>query len=319
MATTDISSLTLADAEARAARHRPPLGTGLLYRLARWAHRRSAVHRPADLQRTTCEVAYRAWRARELRAQLGDHFDTRLIAGKAVLDFACGTGELCALIAEHEPRSLLGMDMGAEAIRQAEASVAHAADSDRLRARFVRNEPGDALPLRDQSVDLICCFDALEHIIDARAVASQWRRILRPGGRIWIWWSPWRGPYGHHLESLIPLPWVHLVIGEKTLFAACAELYDAPDFVPRKWDRDPATGQKRPNKWRHTDRFHPFLNRMTRGHFERIVRDTGLTVLRRETHGFSGSWLRRTTRRLLPIPLLGECFVSFYVYELTRA
>jgi SAM-dependent methyltransferase len=293
-------------------------GTRCLYYLARWAKRRSAVHTPADLQRTTCEARYRSWRSAELKQQLERYFEAEAVRGLDVLDFGCGTGELCSLLAQHRPRSLVGVDKSARAIVRARES----ADADLLtpncRPVFICNERHDRIPVADRSIDLVCCFDAVEHIPDMQAVALEWRRVLRPGGRVWIWWSPWRAPYGHHLESLIPLPWVHLLLPARTIFAACAALYDNPDYVPRKWDIDPATGEKMPNKWRNATSFHPFLNRLTRRRFEEIIRGAGWRPARCETHGFSGSSLTRATRAFLRVPVLGECFVSFYVYELRR-
>ncbi len=291
----------------------------LLYHVARWAQRRSAVHKPADLERTTDEGHYRTWRYNELKLQLTRNFDVDAIRNLSVLDFGCGTGELCALLSRYSPGSLVGVDKSADAISRAEAFARDNPLSDGCQPTFIRNEHHDRLPLESDSLDLICCFDTLEHIPDMRAIAQEWRRVLRPDGRVWIWWSPWRGPFGHHLESLIPLPWVHLLLSEGTLFAACAELYDDPAFVPRKWDRDPATGQKRPNKWRRTKTFHPFLNRLTRREFEKLIAGAGLMIARRGTYGFSGSRLARTSRILLPVPLLGDCLVSYYVYELTRS
>jgi SAM-dependent methyltransferase len=185
-------------------------------------------------------------------------------------------------------------------------------------ANFVCNGRHDELPLPSESVDLICCFDVVEHIPDFGAIAEEWRRVLRPEGKVWVWWSPWRGPYGHHLESLIPLPWIHLIVPERTIFGTCAELYDDPKYVPRKWDVDPDARQKKPNKWRHTRSFYPFLNRLTRRGLERAVCRAGLRIRRREVHGFGGSRARRMTRGLLPIPFLGECVTSFFIYELVR-
>jgi SAM-dependent methyltransferase len=291
----------------------------MLYRLARWARRRSVLHTSVDLPRTTDVAKYRTWRRLELERQLHDHFDVARVAGRVVLDFGCGTGELCAVLARHQPGRLIGMDKSVEATARA---VSNAIQKDALRGcaiEFICNDDQDRLPLDDASVDLICCFDVLEHIPDVACVLGEWRRILRRCGRVWIWWSPWRGPYGHHLESLMPLPWVHLICGERSLFAACARLYDDPAFVPRWWDRDPATGLKTHNKWQTTESFHPFLNRLTRPTFDRLACSAGFSVSRRETHGFSGSWPRRATRTLLPVPWLGECFVSFYVYELRPA
>ena len=293
-----------------------------LYHVARLARRRSHVHHPDDIKRTTDVDHYRNWRTRELQDQLTQHFDTDRIAGLNVVDFGCGTGELCMLLAEHRPTRITGVDISKRAIERARSSAVrqdlrHAANPDCV--RFIQSQPGEPLAIESESVELICCFDALEHLADVPSVLDEWYRMLQPGGRVWIWWSPWRGPFGHHMESLIPLPWAHLVFSERTMFRACASLYDAPDFVPRLWDRDPETGEKKPNKWRHQQRFHPFLNRLTRRAFDGYVRKAGLTIARRETHGFGGSPLRRATRCLIPVPALGECFVSFFVYELTKS
>lgn len=313
------STATVTGTEGMKGCDRDPVGSvWLLYHLACWARRRSAVHSAADLRRTTDRANYRSWRLRELRQQLHDHFDVSGVSGRDVLDFGCGTGELCTVLASCGPGSLTGVDKSAEAISRAIAAKSNDEAPEASRPRFVCNERTDRLPLDDTSIDLICCFDVLEHIISLEAILGEWRRVLRPGGRVWIWWSPWRGPWGHHIESLIPLPWVHLLFSERTLLATCARLYDDPDFAPRIWDMDPKTGLKKPNKWRDTHSFHPFLNRLTRRTFERMVDKSCLTITRRETHGFSGSRLRRATRLLLPIPSVGGCFVSFHIYELRK-
>ncbi len=297
-----------------------PLPMGLaarsLYHLARFARRLSAVHQEGDLRRTTDKKQYRTWRNRELEQQLTLHFDARAIVGKDVLDFGCGTGELCQIMASLGPRSLTGMDQSAEAIRRASESCCLGATIEPV--AFVCNENEPSIPISDESVDLICCFDVVEHLSCPNAVLSEWHRVLRPGGRVWVWWSAWRGPFGHHLESLLPLPWIHLCCAERTIFQACAALYDHPDFVPRHWDLDPTTGVKKPNKWLTTTRFYPFLNKLTRKKFEDYVRCAGLNITRREIHGFRGSRLRRATRALLPIPIVGDCVTSFYVYELGK-
>ena len=290
----------------------------LLYHGARWAQRRSSLHTPADRNRTTDEENYRVWRRSELQCQLVEYFETASIAGRDVLDFGCGTGELCTLLRSYAPKSLLGIDKSDDAITRAAATTSTATAHESCQPRFLCNERHGCLPIGTDSVDLICCFDVLEHIPDIRAIAGEWRRVLRSRGRVWIWWSPWRGPYGHHIESLMPLPWVHLLFPPRAIFEACARLYDDPDFVPRKWDVDPATGKKKPNKWRNTQSFYPFLNRLTRGRFERVVREAGLIITRHETLGFSGSAARKATRVLLPVPQIGECFASFCIYELMK-
>lgn len=292
------------------------LAARALYLLARFARRRSAVHQESDLKRTTDETKYRSWRHRELEQQLMRHFDKNGIASKDVLDFGCGTGELCRIMASCEPQSLTGVDLSVESIRRASETCGKRTTTQPV--TFICSKNEQSIPMPDASVDLICCFDVVEHIPCPEVVLEEFYRVLRPGGRVWVWWSPWRGPFGHHLESLLPLPWIHLFFPEQTIFKACAAIYDHPDFVPRHWDIDPVSGNKKPNKWLTTTSFHPFLNKLTRKGFENCAEAAGLKIARREIHGFQGSRLRRSTRVFLPIPILGDCVASFYVYELSK-
>lgn len=140
--------------------------------------------------------------------------------------------------------------------------------------------------------------------------------MLRPNGSVWIWWSPWRNPWGHHLRALLPLPWIHLIFPEHVIFEACARVYESPEFIPRVWDREEQSGRFKGNKWRGQRSFSPFLNKLSRRDWEHLLHPAGFRITRRETHGFSGGGLRRAARLLARFPRFGECFVSFFIYEL---
>ncbi len=45
---------------------------------------------------------------------------------------------------------------------------------------------GYALPFQDASFDLVCMFDAIEHIPDDRRAMSEVARVLAPGGRVFL-------------------------------------------------------------------------------------------------------------------------------------
>lgn len=94
-----------------------------------------------------------------------------LPAGVA-LDAACGTGRQAARLAElgHD---VIGVDANAAMLEVARAKVP---DAD-LRAGAL-----DALPVDDESVDLVVCSLALTHVPELRPVLREFRRVLRPGG-----------------------------------------------------------------------------------------------------------------------------------------
>lgn len=228
-----------------------------------------------------------------------------------MLDFGCGSGELSRLVAALGVRSVTGIDLDSSLIERARTAQPV---RDGVQPRFICATSADAIDLPDASMDAVLCFDVLEHVLHYREIAREWRRVLRPGGRVLIWWMPWLHPYGHHVESLIPVPWAHVLWAEDVLVETCARIYDSPSFEPRVWDLEP-DGRKKPNKWR-AMRELPCLNRLTIRRFEATCRQAGLRVERRVIAGFAGSRAARLTAVLTRVPVLREFFASSVVYEL---
>ena len=257
--------------------------------------------------------SYIEWRTADLRRQLRT-FRTDL-TGLDVLDFGCGGGALTALVAQLGVKDIIGIDVEPKSIEIARARL------ERLRLpvqpQFVLASNASTIDLPNASVDVILCFDTVEHILEYEKIMREWRRVLRANGRVFIWWCPWCHPYGHHVESLIPLPWAHVVFPEHVLTATCARIYDLPEFRPRAWDLDEA-GRKKPNKWHALNQL-PELNRLTISKFERICRQVGLRIEERQTVGFGGSALSRLTRVFTRIPVLREFFTSCVICELRPA
>ena len=104
------------------------------------------------------------WRKRTVRR-------LALADGSAVLDLACGTGDLCRDLAGagHRP---VGMDLswGMLASARTDAPLVHA---DALR-----------LPVADGSVDGATCGFALRNLTALEPFLAELARVLRPGGRI---------------------------------------------------------------------------------------------------------------------------------------
>ena len=92
-----------------------------------------------------------------------------------VLDLGCGMGGFLEGLAELGER-VVPSDVSLE-------SLGHC--SERGFTDGVLSS-GYSLPFADDSFDLVCMFDAIEHIPDDHRVMQEVARVLRPGGRVFV-------------------------------------------------------------------------------------------------------------------------------------
>jgi ubiquinone/menaquinone biosynthesis C-methylase UbiE len=103
------------------------------------------------------------------------HFASRWVAGKRVLDVACGEGYGSALLARGAT-SIVGVDISSEAIEHARRTYAALANLEFRRA------PCTALPLEDASIDVAVSFETIEHIAEQSQFMDELARVLKPAG-----------------------------------------------------------------------------------------------------------------------------------------
>jgi ubiquinone/menaquinone biosynthesis C-methylase UbiE len=120
----------------------------------------------------------------------------RLFRGAKVLDFGAGTGWFSRMLAciECEP---VAVDVSARALEMGRLAF----EQDPLMAGLTidwRHYDGLTLPLDDESVDRIVCYDSFHHVADQAATLREFHRVLVPGGRI-----AFHEPGPHH--SKIPV------------------------------------------------------------------------------------------------------------------
>ena len=98
-----------------------------------------------------------------------------------VLDVASGNGTTAAFLARRFECRVVGVDFSADSVARATAEASRLALLDR-----VRFEVGDAeqLPLNDAAVDAVICECAFCTFPDKAKGASEFARVLRPGGRV---------------------------------------------------------------------------------------------------------------------------------------
>ena len=101
--------------------------------------------------------------------------ELRSLAGKCVLDVACGTGRWMAT-AQRRGATSFGIDLSTEMLCQAERK-------DQLAGRLALAD-AQCLPIADAAVDIVVCSFALGSMASVRAAIAELRRVTKYGGKV---------------------------------------------------------------------------------------------------------------------------------------
>jgi demethylmenaquinone methyltransferase / 2-methoxy-6-polyprenyl-1,4-benzoquinol methylase len=112
--------------------------------------------------------AYRRWVLRRHGLKPGHH----------LLDVACGTGLMAVPAAEvlETAANITCLDPSAGMLAEARKKLA---------ARFVQGR-AESLPFPDNSFDFLTMGYALRHVMELEQTFAEYRRVLRPGGKVLI-------------------------------------------------------------------------------------------------------------------------------------
>ena len=94
---------------------------------------------------------------------------------RRVVDLGCGVGRFAPVVRDAFGAAVFGVD---RSIRMLEAAQGNEAARG---ARWILAE-GEALPIRDRSVDLVFMYLVLHHVVDRAAVLGECARALAAGG-----------------------------------------------------------------------------------------------------------------------------------------
>ncbi|MGE0281606.1 MAG: methyltransferase domain-containing protein [Rhizobiaceae bacterium] len=125
------------------------------------------------------DAEFRAWQA-PIRTTLG----TKPLR---VLELASGTGEITRLI--HD----LGHDVTAMDFSEAMLDVARDKHAGKSRLRFVLADAENTME-PNESYDAIICRHLVWTLLEPEATFREWRRILKPGGKLLIYDGDWARP-----------------------------------------------------------------------------------------------------------------------------
>jgi len=144
-------------------------------------------------------------------------FAGQYVAGKDVLDVACGMGIGTSYLRRAGATACYGFDVNVPSIQYAKSVYPE--------CKFAVCDAG-GLSLPEESVDVVVSFETIEHLADPAAFLSECRRVLRPNGLL-ICSTPdyglfrWVPPNPYHVSEMRPDELLSRVM-EKFI---CCDLY----------------------------------------------------------------------------------------------
>lgn len=191
------------------------------------------------------------------------------------LDFGCGAGGLTYRIAEVSDRCI-GIDLDPEKIAFGRGQALRVG---RTNVEFLCYDGGD-VPLPDASFDSIYCVDVVEHLPTPEKFVAEFRRLLRPGGMLFVSFGPpWGHAHGKHMWARLPGWWTHLLFPRST----CMRVSGFPA---------------------HTTWEELGMYRLTVGKFERTMKHSGFETLHYKPQ------IKRLFAPLKSIPFVRELFIG---------
>jgi demethylmenaquinone methyltransferase/2-methoxy-6-polyprenyl-1,4-benzoquinol methylase len=140
--------------------------------------------------------------------------------GDSIVDVACGTGDLTfAFAARHQDLTVTGIDFTYEMLPIARQKLADR-KSQIANCKFL-NGDAQSLPLPDACCDVVSIAFGIRNVQDPMAALREFRRVLRPGGRLIILefslpTNPvLRGLYNFYFRKVLPTT-ATLISGDKT-------------------------------------------------------------------------------------------------------
>jgi SAM-dependent methyltransferase len=137
--------------------------------------------------------------------------------GRRVLDLGCGDGIISlGLASRTSVDSVVGLDLepvDLDFLADKAAKHGVAIDQPRLTFGVTQNT---RLALEDQSVDSVITWSVFEHVSDVPSLLAEIRRVLVPGGLLFIQiWPLFYSEHGSHLWEWFDEPFPHLRLDDE--------------------------------------------------------------------------------------------------------
>jgi 2-polyprenyl-3-methyl-5-hydroxy-6-metoxy-1,4-benzoquinol methylase len=229
-----------------------------------------------------------------------------------VLDAGCGGGGMPLSLAE-ETASVVAIDLvdrfkgaGTRLVEERGLTNLHFAQAD-----------GQALPFRDGSFDVVLSHAVIEHVADAPRYLRECRRVLQPGGWMYLSTAPYLSFAGAHLPRLkVPVP-LHLLLGRRIAFNTFVQLAKHAPWTLREPEYENTFIKlARQDRLKHDDllelvRVKRLREQVTEAGFRVVHEHLAVTKTFRNLPGPIARWVRDS-------PLVQDVAISSIEYVLVR-
>lgn len=253
-------------------------------------------------------AVFEYWRSAKLLRFLERNGLTKL---GHVLDDGCGGGGMCVSIAEETP-SVVGIDLSD---RFAHAGTKLAREKGITNLSFAQAD-GTALPFPDAHFDTVLSHAVIEHVADPAAYLREARRVLKPGGHLFLQTAPYLSPHGAHLPRLkVPVP-LHLIVGRRAAFASS---YWLARHAPHWLDVDPEGSSFVTLAKRGVPKVDDLLYKVTVRNLRRNIKDAGFKQLNESLYvsRLATRFAKPLAKHVPRMPLVRDIFVTNMEYLLS--
>ncbi len=119
-----------------------------------------------------------SWRRRAVKT-------AQVQPGDAVLDCACGTGDLTQLFARSPAKTVVGLDFTPAMLEVARQKLKHQPPRSAAKVHYTEGD-AQALQFPDASFDVVSIAFGIRNVEQPARALTEFARVLRPGGRVVI-------------------------------------------------------------------------------------------------------------------------------------
>ena len=209
-----------------------------------------------------------------------------------VLDDGCGSGGMSVSFAE-ETDFVIGIDLSD---RFAQVGRQLAKERNAKNIRFAQAN-GSELPFPNDSFDLILSHAVIEHVSNPSDYFREARRVLRPGGRLFLETAPYLSPSGVHLPRLKwPIP-LYLFLGRRAAFqVSCWLAKHAPKSLRATHDDSSFLAKAK----RHEENIDDLVYLVTLKNLRQHIADAGFELVREDLE------ISKLAKKILPASLVAK-------------